>query len=204
MPHSWYQRSLPKVRDVSPHLPKIAQLVKDIEGVVDVYLWGSLLKYADKLNQTIKDIDIVAKTNFFSEDLVSITNHDRSPLTMTEKELSEEGFDPQCVYFTKKFVSLKDYGIDHWAISSDNKMLHWGILADTKQSWEEMKNEAEEQTQLVTGYNSQKLPQNKKNNWLKTYNSYIDKSLTSSKVPNGWYLLEEDVDKILKEIKKIS
>ena len=123
---SWYKKSMPTVKDVKPHLQEIAQLVKSIEGVNDIFVWGSLAKNMNRNSFIIKDIDIIAKNNFFSEDLLAIIDDINSPFKMaSSQELESEGFDPLAVSFTKSFIGLKKFNLDHWAISKDNKLLHW-------------------------------------------------------------------------------
>jgi len=202
--YSWYKRALPKIKDITPHIEEIAKTIKKIEGINELLLWGSFIKYADKPNHIIKDIDLIAKTSFFSEDLITITDNEDSLFQKSTEILEEEGFDPKCVNFTKEFLSFKDYNIDHWAISDDKKLLHWGIISDSRDGWDELKKEAENYADSMTGNkNLSKLKQIEKDQWSKSYDFYVNKALVKSKAPTGWYLSAENIEEILKETKTI-
>jgi len=202
--YSWYKRALPKIKDVTPHIEEIAQTIKKISGIDALLLWGSFIKYADNPNHIIKDIDLIAKTSFFSEDLITISDNEDYLFQKTAEILEEEGFDPKCVNFTKEFLSFKDYNIDHWAISNDDKLLHWGIISESRDGWDELKKEAEKYADSMTGNKKlSKLKQIEKDQWSKLYDFYVNKALAKSKAPTGWYLSAEKVDEILKETRNI-
>ncbi len=204
MNYSWYKRALPKIKDITPHIDEIAKTLKKIAGIDGLLLWGSFMKYADKPNHIIKDIDLIAKTNFFSEDLITISDNEDSLFHKSIDVLEEEGFDPKCVRFTKEFLSFKDYNIDHWAISNDQKLLHWGIISESRDGWNELKKEAEAYADSIIGNKKlSKLKQREKDQWSKLYNFYVNKALAKSKAPTGWYLSTEKVEEILPETKTL-
>jgi len=202
---SWYKKSMPTIATVEANINNIAKKISAIKGVKSVLVWGSFVKNAQKKNSVIRDLDIIAVNNIFSEDLLSITNDNIcSPFNLSTTELEDEGFNPKSVKFTKAFINIKDYNVDHWAISSDKKLLHWGAFIENKDHWEEIKEQAEKHAQKETKMNRNNLykaSQTTKNRWTNNYNHWINKHLAG--MPEGWYKLECDIDEILQETKKI-
>jgi len=206
MGNSWYQKSMPKIAVVETNIGNIANNIMGIDGVKSVLAWGSFVKNATKKNSVIRDLDIIAVNNIFSEDLLSITNDNiNSPFNLSVTELEDEGFDPKAVKFTKAFIKIKDYNIDHWAISSDDKLLHWGAFIENKDHWREIREQAEKHARKQTKTerkNLHKASQTIKNRWTDNYNHWINKYLAG--MPEGWYKLNCNIDDILKETKKIA
>jgi predicted nucleotidyltransferase len=205
MGNSWYKKSMPKVSMVKPHLQSIAKKISDIDGVKSIYVWGSFAKNENKPNFILKDIDIIASTDIFSEDLLSITNNEiNSPFNITATQLEDDGFDPKAVKFTKAFTSVRDYNVDHWAISKDEKLLHWGPVPETKEDSEEIKAQAEQYAEKVTDKTRKQLvtaSQSEKDTWSIRYDHFMNKSLSG--MPQGWFVTECKVEEILKEAKKL-
>jgi len=204
MTTSWYKKSMPTVQSITEHLPKLACRVYGIDNVQSVLLWGSVAQNLQKPNYMPKDLDIIAVTNFYSEDLASITNDDNSPFNMTRDALEDDGYDPDAVDFTKRYINIKDFNIDHWALSSDNKLLHWGATIEDQQEWMEIKQEAETYANDLspTAYNKlHKASNTRKQNWLLNYNQYINKFL--SQAPEGWYLSKIDASIAIESAKKL-
>jgi len=202
---NWYKKSMPKVKTVQAHIKEMAKHIAQIDGVNAVYVWGSFVKNENKPNNVLKDIDLIASTDMFSEDLTSITNDNLySPFNLTKKQLEDEGFDPQSVGFTKQFIALKNYNIDHWAISNDKKVLHWGRMVEGRKDWDDIKKQAEDHAEYYTNLNKKKLSyssQTQKNKWSMQYDHYISKYL--SDMPLGWFNSGCDIDEVLKEAKKL-
>jgi hypothetical protein len=194
---------MPKVKDIKPLIGNIAKSIMDINGVKSVFVWGSFAENINKPSFIIRDLDIIAKNNFLSEDLISIIDDKNSPLKIASVEqLKEEGFDPNAVDFTRRFLDIKNYNIDHWAISKDNKLLHWGAIID--EDWDEVKKEAEKYASFIIGTKRNKLnkkSQNSKNRWSMMYDHYTNKYLNNS--PQGWYLSELKISEISQKIIKI-
>lgn len=205
MSGSWYKKSMPKVGTIKPHLDDIAKHISEINGVNSVLVWGSFAKNASNPNFVLKDIDIIAVTNLFSEDLLAISKEGlNSPFSLTIAQLEEEGFEPNAVEFTNKFINLKEYNIDHWAISDDRKLLHWGPTIETKEDWEDLKKKAEAYAEQTTNVNREKLVQanqSDKNKWSIKYDHFINKYLSG--IPEGWYEASCCLDDVLKETKKL-
>jgi hypothetical protein len=205
MGNSWYKKSMPTIVTVEANINNIAKNISEIDGVKSVLVWGSFVKNAQKKNSVIRDLDIIAVSNIFSEDLLSITDDNiYSPFNLSVPELEDEGFDPKAVQFTKAFINIKDYNVDHWAISSDKKLLHWGAFIENKDHWEEIKEQAEKHAQKETKTNRKNLhkaSQLTKNRWTNNYNHWVNKHLAG--MPEGWYELKCDINEILKETQKI-
>jgi len=205
MGNSWYKKSMPTIATVEANIKDITKNISKIEGVKSILVWGSFVKNAQNKTSVIRDLDIIAVNDIFSEDLLSITDDNiNSPFNLSVTELEDEGFNPKSVKFTKAFINVKDYNVDHWAISSDKKLLHWGAFIESKDHWEEIKEQAEKHAQKETKINRNNLykaSQITKNRWTNNYNHWIDKHLIG--MPEGWYKLKCDIDKVLKETRKI-
>ncbi len=141
---SWYKQAMPTVKDVTPHFDEISTEIQHLPGVESVWIWGSVLEHASQPDYTIKDLDIITKTSFDSGDLMAIDDGKYSPLRMNPKNLEDEGFNPDAVAFTKGYLAVKKCNIDHWLISSDNKLLHWGLIPESVEDWTEAHQEAEQ------------------------------------------------------------
>lgn len=194
---NWYIKTMPTVKDASCIYKDICSQIKAFPGVKDVYIWGSLKDNINNPKYIIRDIDIIAKTSFNSEDLLAIDTGKYSPLKMKPSFLEDEGFCPQAVDFTKKYTSIQ-YNVDHWAISKDKKLLHWGAIPESSEDWIEIHNQAEKQSAKDTGFKREKLynqSEEKKKEWKKIYDEYI-KDILSTKV-GGWFISKDKIDNIL-------
>ena len=200
---TWYKKIMPKVKDVKSYIPKIAEHLKKINNIQDILLWGSISKNYNKPNILIKDIDIIVVSDLFSEDLLSILE-DENLFKMNKIELENDGYDPNAVEFTKKLLAFNDYNIDYWAITKDNKLLHWGATTEDLMEWEEVKKEAEDYATIITGStrkNLNKLNYLTKEKWALMYEHHINKYLSG--IPKGWYYSNIEPDIILKDTIRI-
>jgi hypothetical protein len=199
---SWYKKSMPMVRDVKPYLKDIYAKVSKINGVTNVYVCGSLSKNLNNPSFRLRDIDIIAINNLHSEDLLSITDYNPSLFNLKSLSLEEEGYDPNAIEFTKDFIGINN--IDHWAISEDNFLLHWGAMIEDKDEWDEIKKEAEDNATNITGVDRAKLSKVSSHDikeWVYTHDKYIKNIL--SDMPNGWYRSSYNANKILDESYKM-
>ena len=204
MAKNWYKKSMPTVDQVTPFIQEIAQTIKNINGVKEVLVWGSFLKNIKVGNFVIKDIDLIAVNDFYSEDLLSINETEPSTFKMSSTQLEDEGFDPASVNFTKQYISLTKYNIDHWAISKNDRLLHWGPVPRNKEDWKDIKVEAEKYASFMTGVNRRKLrksSQTMRNKWSVLHDHYVNKNL--SHMPYGWYQSSHNIEEILPETLKL-
>ncbi|HUS49030.1 MAG TPA: hypothetical protein VMZ91_02640 [Candidatus Paceibacterota bacterium] len=201
---TWYQKIFPRIKDVKSYISKISEDIKKIERVKNVYLWGSCHTNFDNPEFRVKDIDLITRVDIKSGDLVSI-NEDILSKNLSKECLEKEGFFPPAIKFSKQYIDIAKYNVDHWAVSADNKLLHWGPIFPSKEESDEVKKEAEEFAKKETGFDRQKimkLSQEVKNKWYKYHEHYMNKYL--SDMPSGWFLSEENkVNKILKNTKKL-
>ena len=117
-----------------------------------------------------------------------------------DKQLMDEGFDPHATNFSKKAASLPRPIVDLWAISKDNKLLHWGPIFTNKDESDNLKKDAEDFAEHKTGISLNKLkdssPQ-KRHNWYNSFHSYYLNQIAD--MPSGWYKSEDsNVKNILK------
>jgi hypothetical protein len=184
---SWYKRAMPLIRDVSPYVEDVCKQIKAIDGVTGVYVWGSFVDRAKTPNFPIKDIDIVATTNFDSGDFMAIDNSKYSAIRIKTSELENEGFNPDVVAFTKHFLQFEQYNVDHWATSKDKTLLHWGALPDSTDDWQELHADAEKRAQELTGMSRDRLHKaddEKRKDWKRAYNHYVSMFLNDKSA--GW------------------
>ncbi len=201
---SWYTRTMPTVKDVTPIFKDICAQVKSFPSVKNVYIWGSLKEHLDNPSFILRDIDIIADTSFDSGDLMAIDTGRYSPLGMKPCDLEDEGFCPQAVDFTKKYISLQQYNVDHWAISTDKRLLHWGAIPETSEEWLELHTQAEKVASEDTGIKRIKLSncaENVRKEWKNIYDAFIRKNLSARS--GGWFASEDEVESILAKALKI-
>ena len=204
MGNSWYKKSMPKISLVKENIDNIVKKILKINGVKSVFAWGSFVK--NKPNSVIRDLDLIASTDIFSEDLLSITDDEiNSPFNLSTTQLENEGFDPKAVKFTKSFLAIKDYNVDHWAMSNDKKIFHWGACIENKDHWNEIKEKAEKYAKEETSVDRKSLNkanQRMKNRWTAKYDHWVSKYLMG--IPQGWFELKYDVNDVLKEAKNLT
>ena len=122
---------MPTIKEAKPHIRPLLDDLKRIDGVKDVFIWGSYARNVLKLSHRLLDIDVLVRTNFHSADLISIDNNIIKKSYSTD-HLESQGYDPLAIYFSKEFEKLSKYNIDQWVISSDRQLLHWGPIIDIK------------------------------------------------------------------------
>ena len=200
---SWYNKEFPRIKDIYPFLKKIA-FIKHIDGVKNLYVWGSYAVNIKNPSFRIKDIDILSETDFFSEDLISV----ETPILKQAKsneELETEGFDPSSVIFSKAINDLRSPLFDSWAISKDKKLLHWGPIFTNKIDSDILKKEAENFAAQHTGVESKKvhnISDKHRSNWYMLFHDYYTKQIDG--MPSGWYESEEtEFDALVEKAIKI-
>jgi hypothetical protein len=196
---------MPTVKDLTPVVAGICADIKTIGGVQSVYVMGSYLENLDNPNYAVKDVDIIAGTNFDSGDLMAIDNSKYSALRIRPSELEDEGFNPAAVNFTRKFLSFEQYNVDHWATSLDGKLLHWGAIPDSQSDWAELHTEAEKRACKATGTERSALygsSDQKRKEWKAAYDQYIKRYLASRL--GGWYPSDHAVEEVLAKSKRFA
>jgi hypothetical protein len=201
---TWYEKCMPRIKDISPYISDLASNIKKISGVEEVYIWGSYSNNKNNLNFRVKDLDILTKVDINSEDLISVDNNIINKIC-SKGYLEKEGYAPIAVNFSKKFVKLSKFNIDHWVISSDKKLLHWGPIFVDREESKDIKKEAEEYAIKKTGHSINKINKSSekiRKNWYQIYYHYMNNYLTD--MPSGWYLSEEkNTNKIIRNAERI-
>lgn len=189
---------MPKIKDVKIHLPAIIDVIKEANDLSSIYIWGSFAENYDKPNFRVRDIDIIAKTSFHSGDLMAIEKEILAQ-DISSEELENQGYCPQAIKFSQDFTSIVKYNLDHWAISSDKKLLHWGPIPQSPEESEMINKEAENHAAVVTGHSRKTINTASEeiiDSWYKGYHEYLKKEFNS--MPSGWYLSDiEDVESII-------
>jgi len=187
---SWYKKSMPQIEEVKNDLGQLIANLTAIHGVKKAYAWGQLAENYNNNKASIKEIDIVLKTIYFSEDLIAVNDSEDSPLYMPLDDLEDLGYDLNTVNFTKKLIAKDNnpFRFKKWVISSDNKILHWGGIPESVDEWHEIKKEAEEYAEISTSSSKEKIKTQSielQNKWAMIYDHTINKYL--SDMPKGWY-----------------
>jgi predicted nucleotidyltransferase len=189
---------MPKIKDVKKHLAETIEEIKKSEDINSLYVWGSYARNQDKPNFRIRDIDVIAMTDFDSGDLAAIDNEILTQ-KLSQEELEDQGYNPTAIKFSSDFLSFKKQNIDHWAISSDKKLLHWGPIPSSKEESDELNKEASNHAFNQTGCCRDKIHRAKqevRDNWYEEHHSYLSKAFTN--MPSGWYLSDtEDIQEVL-------
>lgn len=183
---------MPKIKDVKKHLSNTIEDIKQSKHIESMYVWGSVAENFDIPNFRIRDIDVIATTDFHSGDLVSIDN-DILKENFADEELENQGYSPTAIKFSKDFLELKKYNVDHWVISSDNKLLHWGPMSSNKEESDEISKEAEAYAEKETGCCRDKIHNASleiRENWYEEHHNYLQRMF--SNMPSGWYLSDSD------------
>lgn len=195
---------MPTVKQVADHIKLACDDLKAVKGVKDVYLWGSYAQHINDPNYVVKDVDLIAMTTFDSGDLLAIDNSKYSALKIPPRDLEDMGFDPVAVGFTRRFLSLEKYNIDHWAASSDGQLLHWGMIPDNQEEWAELHSEGEKKAKTATGLDRHQLAKaadTKRRDWKKAYDSHVAKYLSSA--ATGWYPSDHPIADIIANAIKV-
>lgn len=200
----WYEKAIPKVKDVMPHINDLCKKIAKSSHVKNVYIFNTLYENMNNPDYRIKDIDILVDCKFDSGDLLAIDNTQSGALKIASNILEDLGYNPNSVVFTKQVLQYKAPSVDFWAISTDNKLLHWGPISDTLEEWKQIKKEAETKTNVQTGYKQLDLihlsAANRKK-WHQLYeknmNDYYDGC------PQGWYSSHNKVENLLHQACKI-
>jgi hypothetical protein len=201
---SWYKHAMTSIADLQPIVGQLCSDIGAISGVDAVYLWGSYNKNHQQPAYVVKDIDIIACTNFDSGDLLAIDNGKYSALRMHTNDLLDEGFNPQAVSFTKKYLSFEKYNVDHWATAKDGKLLHWGAIADSQEEWADLHNEAEKRATEMTGLSRgalYKACSEQRKDWREIYDSQINLHLSRRNI--GWCESSHHFDEIILSARKM-
>ena len=188
---TWYEKCMPRIKDIEPFITNLFKDVKNMNKVKGIYVWGSYARNYKHPNFRVKDLDIIARTKFNSEDLIAVGEKDIKN-NITIQYLEEQGFDPEAVKFSKNFMSIKKFNIDHWAISEDRKLLHWGPILRSKEDSENINKEAEIYAKNMAGVKRSSLTKENeevRKNWYQSYYSYINKYF--EEMPSGWYKAED-------------
>lgn len=200
----WYERAIPKINDILPHLKEAAKSIGHFDSIKNVYAWGSIAENFENQDFRVKDIDILIECNFDSGDLLAIDNSPNGALKIAKNELEDMGFNPLAVNFTSMLLSLKVPSVDFWAVSKDKKLLHWGPITETIEEWKQVRKEAEIKAEIITGLNRKDLFKSSENDRKKWHDAY-EKSIQSFSegCPQGWYASQNNVDKVFEKVIKL-
>ena len=193
----WYSHYMPKIKEITKSLPLVAEKLKVIPRLKSVYVIGSYVTYKNNPNQRIRDIDIVIKTSFHSEDMMAIDN-EIIKLSGKKEYLEEQGFDPEAIKFSQNLINAKEDIWNLWVISKDKKLLHWGPIPENIEELNIVNKNAEEYAHKTTGFNlskMKKLSEIKRKNWYNVYKNYLNTYF--SNMPLGWYQSNTSVKHIL-------
>ena len=193
----WYSHYMPKIKEITKSLPLVAEKLKAIPRLKSAYVIGSYVTYKNNPNQRIRDIDIVIKTSFHSEDMMAIDN-EIIKLSGKKEYLEEQGFDPEAIKFSQNLINAKEDIWNLWVISKDKKLLHWGPIPENIEELNIVNKNAEEYAHKTTGFNlskMKKLSEIKRKNWYNVYKNYLNTYF--SNMPLGWYQSNTSVKHIL-------
>lgn len=189
---------MPKIKDVKKHLASTIEDIRKSKNVSSLYVWGSVAENFDIPNFRIRDIDVIASTDFHSGDLVAIDNEILKQ-KLSAEELENQGYSPEAIKFSNEFLELKKYNVDHWVISSDSKLLHWGPISPSREESDEINKEASNHATNHTGCDRDKIhhaSQEVRDNWYEKHHEYLAQMF--SDMPSGWYLSDsEDIQGVI-------
>lgn len=196
----WYDRTFPTVGQTLPYLKEAALEISSVKGVKDILTWGKLTQISAKPTAKIRDLNLLVKSSFDSEDLLAIDLTEGGPFSLKKEELELQGFNPRAVSFTKTYIKFANYNIDQWALSKDDKILHWGPVAETMEEWQKIRKDAEAYASTRTGISRKNLCKcsiEDRNKWKTLYEEDIQNLLCEPVI--GWYSSEISPEEILKQ-----
>ena len=200
----WYEKAIPKITDVLPHLKEATKDISSFAQVKNIYVWGSIAENFNNKDFRVKDIDILIECDFDSGDLLAIDNSSEGALKIAGQELEDMGFDENAVKFTNSLLRLKVPSLDFWAVSNDKKLLHWGPITETIEEWKQIRKEAETKAEIVTGIEKKLLHKASEINRKKWHTAYENSIHEFSKgCPQGWYASQNCVEKIFETAIKL-
>lgn len=200
----WYERAIPKIRDIQPYIKESSKNISKFKEVKNIYAWGVFAEKFNNKQERVKDIDIIIECNFDSGDLLAIDNSSQGALKLSSEDMEDLGFNPQAISFTKEILKYKMPSIDFWAISKDKKLLHWGPITDTIEEWKQVRKEAENKAEILTGINNKEIisaSENDRKKWHEAYEKYIQEFVSGC--PQGWYSSQNNIEKVLEKVVKI-
>jgi hypothetical protein len=200
----WYEKAMPTVKDIASFVDEAAISLRTIKGVKAVHTFGSFAENISNPKFNVKDVDLLVECRFESGDLLAIDCGATSPLYLSRDDLEEEGFDPDCVAFTKKCLDLRKMSFDMWAIAKDQVLLHWGAMPESVEEWKEIRKKAEIDATIATGLKRANLcsaSESERKSWKTAYDQTIQNFVNDH--PTGWYASTADPKQILKQSIKI-
>ena len=63
---------MPKIKDIEPNISEVLSKFKKTDGIKSIYAWGSYANNINNLDFRVRDIDVLARTQFNSGDLLAI------------------------------------------------------------------------------------------------------------------------------------
>ena len=196
----WYDRIFPTVQQTLPYLKEAAVEISKAKGVKDVLTWGKFPEVSQKPKAKIRDVNLLVRCSFDSEDLLAIDLAEDGPFSLEEEDMEMQGFNPKAVAFTRIYIKFANYNIDQWALSKDDKILHWGPVAETMEEWQRIRKESEIYASTKTGIARKNLCKcniEDRIKWRSLYEENIQGLLFEPVV--GWYASEVPSEDILKQ-----
>jgi hypothetical protein len=201
----WYDRAIPQINDVMPYIKEAAKSISAFAQVKNVYVWGGIAENVDNASFRVKDIDILIECGFDSGDLLAIDSSSEGALKIASSELEDLGFNPSAVRFTSSLLKMKAPSVDFWAVSKDQKLLHWGPITETVEEWKQVRKEAESKAEIATGVSKKDLHRTseaERRKWHEAYEQSIHDF--SEGCPQGWYASQNNVDKVFEKAIKLT
>lgn len=196
---SWYKRIFPTVGEIKTALPSLSEKLLKIPTVTAARLWGSVVSNMRCPSIHVRDLDIIVNSLIPSEDLLSITGEVGDDLfSLSPDALEDEGYNPDAVTFTSKYASISDFNLDHWCISSDRVLMHFGPITNDQSEWGTIWTKAEKYASDITKTQRSELRKSSKGQraeWYWNFKKFVDMQLDD--MPGGWYASRTPVDDIL-------
>lgn len=203
---NWYEKLIPNVSDKKEEVSGICENISNIPECEAVYIWGSFAENFKNKTAFVREAEILIKCNFDSGDLLAIDKSSSGPFGIPNEELEDMGFNPKAVSFTRKAIKMVQPYMEIWALSRDNKLLHWGPISDTVEEWKNLRKEAEIHASNELNLNKtalKKANREEVQQWMSEYQCFIRKEI-ESRSPVGWYESKfKDIDEVLSSCIKI-
>jgi hypothetical protein len=184
----WYSDIMPTVGELQKAVSESAEKIYSLPGTESVNAWGSYADNFSKRTARVREVELLVKCSFDSGDLLAIEKGPMGPFNVPFDELEDLGFNPKAVKFTKGLLRSCSFPVDLWSYSSDNKLLHWGPVAETIDEWKAIRRQSEDIAEQRTGFcrkTLKKASESEAKEWIRSYEESLRSFISTG--PLGWY-----------------
>lgn len=160
-------------------------------GIDKIYIFGSVIESIKKKKSLVEEIDVLYKSCQNYSDFLTVDDNIINK-KIAKKTCEKLGYNYEAVKVSKIINKYQNSFINHWILTDDNKLIHWGPISETKEEYDCLKKEAKK---YASGYINifkkgfKECEGLDKENWYYLYKRYINNFFED--IPGGWYQLSD-------------